>query len=75
MMYGCHPLFTCKRNAFVRLVGLAVRRRMARLAYGSRALAWAGRPCAATRQRGSVLELAEKNNGEVASSEVMDLLD
>ena len=47
MMYGCHPLFICKRNAFVRLVGLAVRRRMAQQACGSRALAWAGRPCAA----------------------------
>lgn len=29
----------------------------------------------ATRQRGLVLELAEKNNGEATSSEVMDLLD
>lgn len=47
MMYRCHPLFICKRNAFVRLVGLAVRRRMARQACGSRALAWAGRSCAA----------------------------
>lgn len=47
MMYGCHPLFICKSNAFVRLVGLTVRRRMARRACGSRALAWAGRPCAA----------------------------
>ena len=28
----------------------------------------------ATRQRGLVLELAEKNDGEVTSSEVMDLL-
>lgn len=28
----------------------------------------------ATRQRGLVLELIEKNNGEVTSSEVMDLL-
>ncbi len=28
----------------------------------------------ATRQRGSVLELAEKNDGEATSSEVMDLL-
>lgn len=37
--------------------------------------AWTGRPCAATRRRGLVLELAEKNNGEVTSSEVMDLLD
>lgn len=46
-MYGCHPLFICKRNAFVRLVGLAVRQRMARQACGSRALAWAGRSCAA----------------------------